>query len=201
MSKESYDLQKTEILAALQRLDDKLSIDEKLFLQNNTTDSLREFSRIQQQETGMEKFSFRFVLWNLIFWLQIFFSSLSTVSEQNLSKILKWNQLWCHHLFDFIIIYLSSLYSRAEFPFLSFHFFCHGQFRTIFLLPLRVSVNYHLILFLIQSNFYTFLLQLKKLLSCHYLSSSYYRFLLLLLLNDNLFKQHNALSLSMSRSY
>ena len=62
LSKESYDLQKTEILAALQRLDDKLSIDEKLFLQNNTTDSLREFSRIQQQETGMEKFSFRFVL-------------------------------------------------------------------------------------------------------------------------------------------
>ena len=85
---------------------------------------------------------------------------------------------------------------------LSFHFFCHGQFRTIFLLPLRVSVNYHLILFLIQSNFYTFLLQLKKLLSCHYLSSSYYRFLLLLLLNDNLFKQHNTLSLSLSsRSY
>ncbi|OTF81169.1 LZIC-like protein, partial [Euroglyphus maynei] len=51
LSNDSYDLQKTEILAALQRLGDKLSNDEKHFLQNNTSDSLREFSRIQQQET------------------------------------------------------------------------------------------------------------------------------------------------------
>ncbi|KAJ6221284.1 hypothetical protein RDWZM_007096 [Blomia tropicalis] len=54
LNREVYIQQKIEILSALQKLGDALMDDEKIFLQNNLTDSLKEFDKVTNETLSEE---------------------------------------------------------------------------------------------------------------------------------------------------
>lgn len=49
LSNDLYILQKTEVLSALEKLGEELLMEEKNFLENNISNSLKEFNQVQQE--------------------------------------------------------------------------------------------------------------------------------------------------------
>ena len=81
MQEEEYKRLKSEILVALQKLGDDLLEEEKVFLHNNATDSLKEFTRASETN---RKFIFQPFLDHSLTLFFVFF----TVSESQVSSII-----------------------------------------------------------------------------------------------------------------